>query len=246
MLYGEAHSMILERTISNKHKCVDLVRKSNRNFKFVKIAIAMLITSVGLISIVPILAYAQQSHPQPQYQQQQQLPPPPQQPQSQPQQQLPSLQQQPQSQPQSQQTNFIASLSGKDVPPTPVNTPATGTAKFQLNQNGTMSYEVDAQNLDKVIDASIDYKNTTEVVSLINPYATVSTGFNQVKSVYPTGPINGKLTDGVITPDKIMAGLSGKNATDLANAMKGGLLNVVIRTQPHQNGEIAGQIVSSK
>ncbi len=109
-----------------------------------------------------------------------------------------------------------------------------------------MSYEVDGKNLDKVIDASIEYKNTTEVVSLINPYAFVSTGFNQVKSVYPTGQINGKLTDGVITSDKLMAGLEGKNVTDLANAMKGGSLNVVIRTQPHQDGEIAGQIVPSK
>ena len=127
--------MILERTISNKHKYIDLLRKSNRNFKFVKMVVIMLITSVGLISTIPILAYAQQ---------------------------------------QQQQTNFIANLSGKDVQPTPVNTPATGTAKFQLNQNGTMSYEVDAKNLDKVIDASIDYKNATEVVSLINPYATVS------------------------------------------------------------------------
>ncbi|HXS60449.1 MAG TPA: CHRD domain-containing protein [Candidatus Sulfopaludibacter sp.] len=199
--------MILEQTISNKHKNLDLVRKSNRNFKFVKMVVIMLITSVGLISTVPVLAYAQQ---------------------------------------QQQTTNFVANLSGKDVQPTPVNTPATGTAKFQLNQNGTMSYEVDAKNLDKVIDASIDYKNTTEVVSLINPYATVSTGFNQVKSIYPTGPINGKLTDGVITSNKLMAGLEGKNVTDLANTMKGGSLNVVIRTQPHQDGEIAGQIGPSK
>jgi competence protein ComGC len=200
--------MILEQTISNKHKNLDLVRKSNRNFKFVKMVVIMLITSVGLISTVPVLASAQQQ--------------------------------------QQQTTNFVANLSGKDVQPTPVNTPATGTAKFQLNQNGTMSYEVDAKNLDKVIDASIDYKNTTEVVSLINPYATVSTGFNQVKSIYPTGPINGKLTDGVITSNKLMAGLEGKNVTDLANTMKGGSLNVVIRTQPHQDGEIAGQIGPSK
>jgi competence protein ComGC len=197
--------MILEQIISNNPKYVDLVRKSNRNFKFVKMVIIMLVTSVGLISTIPIVAYAQQ-----------------------------------------QPMNFIANLSGKDVQPTPINTLATGSAKFQLNQNGTMSYEVDTKNLDKVIDASIDYKNATEVVSLINPYATVSTGYNQVKSVYPTGPISGKLTDGIITSDKLMAGLEGKNVTDLANAMKGGSLNVVIRTQPHQDGEIAEQIALSK
>jgi hypothetical protein len=148
------------------------------------------------------------------------------------------------SQPQAQ-TNFAAYLAGKNVQP-PVNTPATGTAKFQVNSNGTVSYEVNVVNLDKVIDGSIEYKNATEVVSLLNPYATVSTGFNQVKSVYPTGLINGKLTDGVIKSDKLLGGLLGKNVTDLANAMKDGSLNVVIRTQPHQDGEIAGQIGPSK
>jgi hypothetical protein len=51
-----------------------------------------------------------------------------------------------------------------------VDTPETGTAKFQLNQNGTMAYEVDVTNLDKMIDGSIEYKNSTEAVTLINPY----------------------------------------------------------------------------
>ena len=74
----------------------------------------------------------------------------------------------------SSQNSFVSTLNGKIVQP-PVNTQATGTAKFQLNSNGTISYEVDAKNLDKVIDGSIEYKNGTEVVSLINPYATVST-----------------------------------------------------------------------
>ncbi len=143
------------------------------------------------------------------------------------------------------QNSFTATLNGKTVQP-PVNTPATGTAKFQLNSNGTISYEVDAKNLDKVIDGSIEYKNGTEVVSLINPYATTSTGFNQVKSVYPTGLINGKLTSGVITSDKLLGGFLGKNVTDLSKSMKDGSLNVVIRTQPHQDGEIAGTIVPSK
>jgi archaellum component FlaG (FlaF/FlaG flagellin family) len=145
----------------------------------------------------------------------------------------------------SSQNSFTATLNGNVVQP-PVNTPATGTAKFQLNSNGTISYEVDAKNLDKVIDGSIEYKNGTEVVSLINPYATTSTGFNQVKSVYPTGLINGKLTSGVITSDKLLGGFLGKNVTDLSKSMKDGSLNVVIRTQPHQDGEIAGTIVPSK
>ena len=88
-----------------------------------------------------------------------------------------------------QQTNFVANLSGKNVTP-PVNTPASGTAKFQVNPNGTLSYQVDAMNLNKVIGSHIGSKNGTELAQLLDPYATVSTGFNQVKSVYPLSLIH--------------------------------------------------------
>jgi CHRD domain-containing protein len=144
-----------------------------------------------------------------------------------------------------QQTNFVANLSGKNVTP-PVNTPASGTAKFQINPNGTLSYQVDAMNLNKVIGAHIGSKNGTELAQLLDPYATVSTGFNQVKSVYPTGLVNGKLGSGVITSDKLLGPLTGKNVTDLTNAIKHGGVYVVVRTQPNQQGEIAGQILPSK
>jgi hypothetical protein len=35
------------------------------------------------------------------------------------------------------QMNFIANLSGKNMS-TPVNTPATGTAEFHINENGSL------------------------------------------------------------------------------------------------------------
>jgi hypothetical protein len=81
-----------------------------------------------------------------------------------------------------QRTSFVANLSGKNMTP-PVNTPATGTAKFQVNPNGTLSYELDVMNLNKVIGSHISSKSGTEMAQLLNPYATTSTGFNQVKSV---------------------------------------------------------------
>jgi CHRD domain len=56
-----------------------------------------------------------------------------------------------------QQTSFVANLSGKNVTP-PVNTPATGTAKFQVNPNGTLSYELDVMNLNKVIGSILVLK----------------------------------------------------------------------------------------
>lgn len=144
-----------------------------------------------------------------------------------------------------QQTSFVANLSGKNVTP-PVNTPATGKAKFQVNPNGTLSYELDVMNLNKVIGSHISSKNGTELAQLLNPYATTSTGFNQVKSVYPIGLVNGKLGSGVITSDKLLGPLTVKNVTDLTNAIKHGGVYVYVRTQPNQHGEIAGQIVPSK
>jgi CHRD domain-containing protein len=144
-----------------------------------------------------------------------------------------------------QQTNFVANLSGKNVVP-PVSTPATGIAKFHTNSNGTLSYEIDVMNLNKVIAGHIGTKNGTEILQLLNPYATISTGFNQVKSLYPTEVVNGRLASGVITTDDLLGPFFGKSVTDLVNAMKHGDIYVTIRTQPNQQGEIAGQIVPSK
>jgi hypothetical protein len=43
-----------------------------------------------------------------------------------------------------------------------------------------------------------------------------------------------------------MEPFSGKSVTDLVNTVKHGDIYVTVRTQPHQQGEIAGQIVLSK
>jgi hypothetical protein len=144
-----------------------------------------------------------------------------------------------------QQTNFVANLSGKNVVP-PVNTRATGIAKFHTNGNGTLSYEIDVMNLNKVIAGHIGTKNGTEIAQLLNPYATISTGFNQVKPLYPTGIVNGRLASGIITADDLLGPFFGKSVTDLVNAMKGGDISLTIRTLPNQQGEITGQIVPSK
>ena len=144
-----------------------------------------------------------------------------------------------------QQTNFVANLSGKNVVPS-VNTPATGIAKFHTNSDGTLSYEIDVMNLNKAIAGHIGTKNGTEIAQVLDPYAKISTGFNQVKSLYPTGIVNGRLASGVITADDLLGPFFGKSVTDLVNAMKHGDIYVTIRTQPNQQGEITGQIVPSK
>lgn len=142
-----------------------------------------------------------------------------------------------------QQSNFVANLSGQDIVP-PVNSTATGTAKFSVNPNGILSYEVDAMNINQVIGVPVGLKNGTELVELLNLYASTGEG-NRQQSTYPTGPVNGQLVSGVITAAKLDGPLFGKNVTDLINLIKSGSAYVTLRTTPHQHGEIRGQILPS-
>jgi hypothetical protein len=146
-----------------------------------------------------------------------------------------------------QQTNFAASLSGKNMVP-PTNSTATGIATFSVNPNETLSYVVNAMNINKVIGVPVTLKNGTDLVELLNLYATTGGG-NKQQSAIPTGQINGLLTSGVIvvTPlvNPLNGPLSGKSVTDLVNLIKSGSAYVTIRTTPNQHGEIRGQILPS-
>src|SRR5439155_14724227 len=142
-----------------------------------------------------------------------------------------------------QQTNFAATVSGKNMVP-PTNSTATGIAKFGLSPNGTLTYEVDAMNINKVIGVPVSIKNGTELVELLNLYATTGGG-NKQQSAIPTGPVNGLLASGVVTPDKLDGPLFGKSVTDLVNLIKSGSAYVTVRTTPNQHGEIRGQILPS-
>jgi hypothetical protein len=136
------------------------------------------------------------------------------------------------------QTDFVATLSGKNVVP-PVNTPATGTAKFHLNPNGTLSYEVDVNNMKDVIGVPVKLKNGAEVAQLFNVYATVG-GKSFTQSL---GPVSGKLSSGVITANDIYGPLIGKNITDLLSFFTNKSANVIVRTTENQPGEIEGQVL---
>jgi uncharacterized protein (DUF2342 family) len=136
------------------------------------------------------------------------------------------------------QTDFVATLSGKNVVP-PVNTPATGTAKFHLNPNGTLSYEVDVNNMKDVIGVPVKLKNGAEVAQLFNVYSTVG-GKSFTQSL---GPVSGKLSSGVLTANDIYGPLIGKNITDLLSFFTNKSANVIVRTTENQPGEIEGQVL---
>ena len=136
------------------------------------------------------------------------------------------------------QTDFAATLSGKNVSP-PVNTPATGTAKFHLNPNGTLSYEVDVNNINGAIGVPIKLKSGVDLGELLNVYQTV----NQKAFTQSLGATNGRLTSGVITAANLLGPLIGKNVTELIPFLANKSANVFVRTQAHQTGEIGGQIL---
>jgi CHRD domain len=146
------------------------------------------------------------------------------------------------------QMNFIANLTGKDMVP-PVNTAATGTAEFHINDDGSLCYQVRVNNMDGVLGAHIGTKNGTELADLINPYAVANT-----QQLYPTGPVNGILTSGeikvglrgpatVYTYGGLLGPLIDKPVTALNDVTKNNSAYVTVRTLDHQTGEIQGQIV---
>ena len=138
-----------------------------------------------------------------------------------------------------QQMSFNANLSGGTLSPS-VNTVATGTAKFNLDSNGNIAYNIDVKNLKGVIGAHISLQNGTDLAQVFNPYVQVNG-----RSEIPTGRVNGQLSKGIITESDLGGPLSGKNVTDLATLMKNNSVYVVVRTVGHENGEIHGVIAPS-
>lgn len=138
-----------------------------------------------------------------------------------------------------QQMSFNANLSGGTLSPS-INTVATGTAKFNLDLNGNMAYNIDVKNLKGVIGAHISLQNGTDLAQVFNPYVQVNG-----RSEIPTGQVNGQLSNGIITESDLSGPLSGKNVTDLATLMKNNSVYVVVHTVDHENGEIQGVITPS-
>jgi hypothetical protein len=154
-----------------------------------------------------------------------------------------------------QQTNYVATLTGKDMVP-PVNTPATGVARFHINHDGTLCYSVDVYHISGVLGAHIGTKNGTELADLSNPYANQA-GFSFLTpystiGAYPTASVNGTLASGdiksgisgraVLSPVGLVGPMIGKPVTDLDNILKSKNAYATVRTVDHQRGEIQGQI----
>lgn len=134
------------------------------------------------------------------------------------------------------QEQFMAKLSGSNEVP-PVNTAATGTAKFTVSANGeSLTYVLNVTNINGIMGAHIHSAKQAEngpvVAGLFNPGMIGP----------PTGKVDGVLAKGNITSPDLQGTLPGKQVSDLVNLMKSDGAYVDIHTQQHQNGEIRGQI----
>lgn len=141
--------------------------------------------------------------------------------------------------------NFVAPLKGEQEAP-PVDTNATGLAKFQLSADGTvLSYKLIVANIDNVVASHIHIapagQNGSVVLFL---YGSVAPG---------GGPSNGILAQGTKTAANLVGSLAGQPLSDLISLMSAGNAYVNVHTNDGEappntgpgdfpGGEIRGQI----
>jgi hypothetical protein len=136
-----------------------------------------------------------------------------------------------------QPRNFVAHLSGGEEVP-PVETRATGQAKFQLSRDGTeISYRLIVANIQNVTQSHIHL-------------GAAGTNGPVVAWLYPEGPpaqlipgrSSGVLAMGTITEQDLVGQLAGQPLEDLLAAMEAGNTYVNVHTSQFPPGEIRGQI----
>lgn len=133
-----------------------------------------------------------------------------------------------------QDQEFTANLTGDSEVP-PVTTNATGTAEFELNDDGDeMSYDLEVEDIEGVLFAHIhqgsDSENGPIVVTLFN--ATDG----------PTDEIDGTLESGDFAAEDFEGPLQGQNMTDLVDAIEGGQAYVNVHTEANPPGEVRGTV----
>jgi hypothetical protein len=135
---------------------------------------------------------------------------------------------------QQQAQEFTANLTG-DAEVPPVTTNATGTAQFELNEDGDeMSYDLEVEDIEGVLYAHIHQgganANGPIVVTLFN----ASDG--------PTDEISGTLESGTFTAENFEGPLQGKNMSDLVDSLNSGQAYVNVHTEANPPGELRGTI----
>lgn len=134
--------------------------------------------------------------------------------------------------------NFIAPLSGGNEVP-PVETRATGVAKFNLSSDGnSLEYKLIAANIEDVLMAHIHIGGPNEngpVVVWLYPE-------DGPPPMLIEGRFNGVLATGTITSDDLVGQLAGQSIEALLDEIESGNTYVNVHTSANPGGEIRGQI----
>ena len=132
-------------------------------------------------------------------------------------------------------TDFVSDLSGgQEVPP--VDTPATGAARFDVidlgGGKGEIRFRLGVSQIDNVAAANIHLGCPGENGDVV---AFLFSGG-------PTGPVNGRLSQGVIRRNNLVGPLQGQPLDALVDAMESNCTYVNVHTTDWPGGEIRGQI----
>lgn len=133
--------------------------------------------------------------------------------------------------------NFSANLSGKEVIP-PLKTRASGMAKLQLSGDSMrLSYEVsvkDVRGLTAIHLHQGAMGKSGDVVAWLYPDTPSP---KEIK-----GRSNGVVAKGALDASRLVGPMSGKTIKDLAEAIMGDSIYVMVHTQKHMEGELRGQV----
>ena len=134
-----------------------------------------------------------------------------------------------------QNRNFVAPLDGGQENP-PVDTNATGVAKFQLSKDGSsLGYKLIVANIENVFASHIH----CGVVG-VNGSVGATLFFTPPPNL---GSMNGILAQGAITAPDAGNGCGWVNLDDVVDALRSGNTYVNVHTLPGTpSGEIRGQI----
>lgn len=123
------------------------------------------------------------------------------------------------------------SLTGAKERPTPVTTPGSGSATFELQSNGSVRYEIRVVDLTGATAAHIHHAVADSAGPIVVPLFSTTT---------PTGSLTGVLANGTFTAANIQ--LPGVSLDSLLSLMRRGRTYVNVHTSTNQAGEIRAQI----
>jgi hypothetical protein len=137
-------------------------------------------------------------------------------------------------QPSQNASQFTANLTGESALP-PITTNATGSAEFAVVGDGnTMTYKIDADNIDKVTDVFVAASSGGRFVDLVQLRSSVNEGVSE--------PISGTLVEGNFTASDFTGRLDINQMSGLVKLILDGNAYVRVQTTDVPLGEIVGKI----